>query len=141
VTDPVVIASAVVDAIVAHARAAAPRECCGLLVGTAGRIDNCVSTRNVDTNPSRFRVDPAAHIALNRQLRGTGRAVIGVYHSHPASRAEPSPSDIDEAYYPDFVHVIVSLVDRSDASIRAYRIVSGQVHDVVLESASRRTRT
>jgi proteasome lid subunit RPN8/RPN11 len=133
--------AAVLDAIVAHARAAAPRECCGLLIGTAGRIDNCVSTRNVDAHPSRFRVDPAAHIALNRQLRGTSRAVVGVYHSHPSSRAEPSRADIDEAYYPEFLHVIVSLADRPDANIRAYRIISGQVHEVVIEAAATRGGT
>jgi proteasome lid subunit RPN8/RPN11 len=129
----VLIDAAVVDAMVAHARAAAPLECCGLLVGTPGHIDESVPTANVDANPARFQVDPAAHIELNRSLRGSDRAVVGVYHSHPATEADPSPSDITEALYPEFVYVIVSLADRSGPSIRAYRIVSGRASPIALE--------
>lgn len=125
------------DALVLHARAAAPLECCGLLIGTPDCIDGSVSTRNVDPHPTRFRVDPAVHIQLNRLLRGTHRAVVGVYHSHPTSSAEPSPSDIGEAYYAEFVHVIVSLVNPTQPDIRAYRIIRGVASPVVLQPASR----
>jgi [CysO sulfur-carrier protein]-S-L-cysteine hydrolase len=100
-----------------------------------------VSTRNVDPHPSRFRVDPAVHIQLNRQLRGTRRAVVGVYHSHPTTSAEPSLSDIDEAYYADFVHVIVSLVNPTQPDIRAYRIIQGVASSVAMQPTSALRRT
>ncbi len=125
------------EKIVAHAREAAPRECCGLLVGTPGRIEEGVAMRNVDPSPSRFQVDPEAHIQLNRSLRGTGRGVIGAYHSHPASGAEPSPTDIAEAHYPDFVHIIVSLEDPAHAGVRAYRIGPAGVVPIGIVSAPR----
>ena len=93
----IVLPASVRAAILQHARAERPLECCGLLVGTPERIDETVATANVDPHPSRFRVDPEAHIDLNRRLRGTGRTVIGAYHSHPSTSAEPSSRDVDEA--------------------------------------------
>jgi proteasome lid subunit RPN8/RPN11 len=122
----------VIDAIVAHAREAAPLECCGLLVGTPDRIDECVRMRNVDRNASRFRIDPEAHIQLNRRLRGTDRSVVGAYHSHPATSAEPSPTDIAESHYPEFVHLIASLADPARPSVRAFRITAGRASTIAL---------
>jgi proteasome lid subunit RPN8/RPN11 len=130
--ESVSIVAGVLTAITAHARADAPRECCGLLVGTASRIDESVPTTNVAARSTRFRVDPQEHIALNRHLRGTPRQVIGVYHSHPHSRAEPSPTDIAEAYYPEFIHVIVSLAVSGQPDVRAFRIRGGVTAPVAL---------
>ena len=127
------VAAGILRQLAAHARQAAPRECCGLLVGTAQLIDECVATANVDRHPSRYQVDPAAHIALNRRLRGTGRAVVGVYHSHPRGGAEPSPTDVAEALYPEFVHVIVSAVQERVPRVGAYRIISGRVERLLVE--------
>ena len=132
-TDTIHVAAGLLGEIVGHARLAAPRECCGLLVGTWARVDECVATTNVDPHPSRYQVDPAAHIALNRRLRGSGRAIVGVYHSHPRGGGDPSPTDIAEALYPDFIHVIVSAVFDDAPEIRAFRILEGKVHRLGLE--------
>ncbi|HEX5070387.1 MAG TPA: M67 family metallopeptidase [Vicinamibacterales bacterium] len=113
---------AVRQAIVAHARAEAPHECCGLLVGSGRRIDVAVPLSNVDPRPRvRFRVDPAEHIAVRRIVRRlTPRlAVIGVYHSHPQGPATPSPRDMAECHYPDWIFVIVG---RRGRSVRAYQL-------------------
>jgi [CysO sulfur-carrier protein]-S-L-cysteine hydrolase len=59
--------------------------------------------------------------------------VIGAYHSHPSSAAEPSARDIDEAHYPEFIHVIVSLADPDAPRVGAYRIIRGSVSVVALE--------
>jgi proteasome lid subunit RPN8/RPN11 len=135
--DVIVLAAGVAQQITSHAREAAPRECCGLLLGTSSRIDESVRTRNVDPRPNRFQVDPAEHIAWNRRLRGTGRTVVGVYHSHPASPAEPSASDIAEAHYREFIHLIVSLASIAAPSIRAFRIIDGGVRAVTLDGPIR----
>jgi proteasome lid subunit RPN8/RPN11 len=121
------LSGGIAEAMIAHARRSAPRECCGLLVGRARRVEECVPTRNIDPDPARYLVDPAEHIRLNRRLRGTGRSVMGVYHSHPRSPAEPSPTDIAEALYPEFVYVIVSLASSGTEAIQAFRIVDGNV--------------
>ena len=122
----------VLESVAAHATAEAPLECCGLLVGTLSRIDESLPTTNLEASRVRFRIDPREHFQLQRTLRGTDRVIVGAYHSHPASRPIPSPSDIAEAYYPEFVHVIVSLASPGDPEIRAFRIRSGNVATVDL---------
>jgi proteasome lid subunit RPN8/RPN11 len=115
----------VTERIVAHARAEAPNECCGLLIGSGDAIDECVGVRNLHASPNRYLLDPAGHIAANRRLRGSGRAVLGVYHSHPAAPAVPSRSDVAEALYPDFIWMIVSLASPEAPEIAAYRLTAG----------------
>jgi proteasome lid subunit RPN8/RPN11 len=117
----------VINTILAHATADAPRECCGLLVGRENRVERAAPAANVDPTPERrFLIDPRRHIDLRRELRGGSLAIVGVYHSHPASPAEPSPSDVAEAAYPDFIHLLVSLVPPVP-DVRAYRIADGVV--------------
>lgn len=118
-----------------RARQALPRECCGLLVGRGESIEEGVAAPNVDPDPARYQVDPAVHVELNRRLRGTGRSVVGVYHSHPRGRAVPSPSDVAEAWYPKFLHVIVAVSSADRPEIRAYRIDNGVVREVAIEEA------
>ena len=126
------ILQSTMDAIVDHARETVPDECCGLLVGTESAIDEAVRARNVEPGPSRYQVDPADHIALIKRLRGSGRSIVGAYHSHPRSSAVPSPSDVDEAFYPDFVYLIVSLAATDRPECRAWRIRDGAVEEIAL---------
>jgi proteasome lid subunit RPN8/RPN11 len=119
------ISASLLAEMIAHARAESPRECCGLLVGNASAIVERVATRNVDPTPHRrFEIDPRDHITLNRRLRDTDHEVVGVYHSHPHGPATPSASDVSEAFYPEFVYVIVSL-DGPAPSVRAFEIRDG----------------
>jgi desampylase len=98
------------DAIVAHAREAAPAECCGLLLGTASAIEEAARTGNIADDPlTRFVVDPKDHIDARRDARQRGLEVVGFYHSHPRSPATPSETDVAEAAYPGQLYLIVSL--------------------------------
>jgi [CysO sulfur-carrier protein]-S-L-cysteine hydrolase len=126
------IRAAVWDEIVAHAREEAPNECCGLLVGPSGSIEECVRTRNLEASPTRYRVDPVEHIAVNRRLRSTASRILGAYHSHPRSAAEPSPSDVAEAFYPEFIYLIVSLAVPDEPVIRGYRLAARNLETVPL---------
>jgi proteasome lid subunit RPN8/RPN11 len=103
------VAAAVLDAIVARARGAAPAECCGLLVGHPGEIADTIPTRNISGDPLRFFIDPKDHIDGRRAARRRGLEIVGFYHSHPRSAAEPSETDLAEASYPDHLYLIVSL--------------------------------
>jgi proteasome lid subunit RPN8/RPN11 len=125
------IRRAVLDAIVAHARADAPLECCGLLIGWADLIDESYPVENVRRSRVAFEVDPSGHFAAIRKARASNRAVIGAYHSHPASHAIPSETDIREANDPQFLHVIVSLAS-AEPRIRGYRISGSDVTTVGL---------
>jgi proteasome lid subunit RPN8/RPN11 len=128
----VVILQSAVDAIVAHAQETAPDECCGLLVGAGDRIDQAIRARNLERGPARYRIDPRDHIALMKRLRGSDRDVIGAYHSHPRSSAAPSASDVAEAFYPDFVYLILSLMTANQPECRAWRLRDGAAEEIAL---------
>jgi len=125
--------------MVAHARAEQPAECCGVLIGADGRIDHALPARNLagaadGANPAtRYLIDPHDHIAARREARQRGLTVVGFYHSHPSSRAWPSPTDIAEANYAEALYVIVSLA-RDPADVRGFRIEEGRVVEVTLET-------
>jgi desampylase len=130
--ETVAIRRHVLDDVVTHAALESPLECCGLLVGpddsdgAAGecRITENVRCRNLRASPVGYQIDPADHVAAIRTLRGTGRAIVGAYHSHPRSPATPSETDLREAFYPEFVWLIASLAQESP-EIQAYRLSGG----------------
>jgi proteasome lid subunit RPN8/RPN11 len=109
------------DDIVGHARETAPAECCGLLIGTAESIVEAARTDNLATDPNRFEMDPGDHIRARREARTRGLDVLGFYHSHPRSPATPSARDRDEAWYPGYLYLIVS-VRTENAEVRLYRL-------------------
>lgn len=130
------IEAAAWEVMLAHARSVAPNECCGLLLGADDLVDECAPARNVLASPTRYMVDPADHFAAIRRARGTGRRVIGAYHSHPRSPAVPSPSDVAEANDPDLLCVIVSLAGGVD--VRGYKLDGEQLVSVPLVMVSSR---
>ncbi len=94
-------------------------EVCGLLFGTAGRIEAAEECANVAANPARtFEIDPTALFAAHRRARSGGLAVIGHYHSHPSGLPVPSPRDAAQAMGDGAVWVILG-----DAAARAWRSV------------------
>ena len=119
----------VIAALVAHAREAAPEECCGLLLGRGDAILEAVRARNAASSPTtRFLVEPKDHIDARREARTRGLDVVGFYHSHPHSGAVPSPTDLAEAAYPGTLHVIVGLaVDPPE--VRAFEIDEGNFRE------------
>lgn len=123
--------AAVRRAVVAHARAARPRECCGLLLGWAGRVEFAVAVPNVDRRPNRYRLDPASHIAVRRVIREISPAlkIMGAYHSHPRGHAIPSATDVAQAMYSGWTWLIIGLSGRT-ASVRAFHIRRGQSREV-----------
>jgi proteasome lid subunit RPN8/RPN11 len=128
------------DVIVDHARAAAPAECCGMLIGRDSSIDEAVRAKNIAADPTRFLIDPKDHIDAMRAARRRGLEVLGFYHSHPRSPAWPSPTDIAEAAYPDSVHLIVSLESAAEDT-RLFRIGLGGAIELPLTQVPESPRT
>ncbi len=115
---------------VAHAREASPDECCGLLLGRGGEIVEAVRARNVADDPAtRFLIDPADHFAALRTARERGLEVVGFYHSHPASPADPSERDRAEFSYAGHLYAIVSL-RVEPAEVRLFRFEAGNFQRV-----------
>lgn len=100
--------------MIGHARAAVPRECCGLVAGRiAGRplITACVGVANAARGLNRHESDAGALIAAAREVRQLGLDLIGTYHSHPNGEAFPSREDCAKGWQLPFVTLIVSLKD------------------------------
>jgi len=134
-TGPVRIHRRVIRTILDHARRAAPHECCGLLTGTAGRIESATSARNVAETPAtRYLIEPADHFSAIRAARRAGLEVIGAYHSHVRSLPVPSATDSSEAH-PEFLYLIVSLAD-CRRRIRAWRMEGGNFVPVAFVTVS-----
>jgi [CysO sulfur-carrier protein]-S-L-cysteine hydrolase len=124
--------AAVREAVITHARAEAPLECCGLLLGTPELVEDAHRAANVRQSATTYLVDPADHFAAIRRARAEGRGVVGAYHSHPRSPAIASPTDLREARDPDFVYLIVSLADPRTPDVRGYRLWAEELVEVPL---------
>jgi proteasome lid subunit RPN8/RPN11 len=123
------------DEIVAHARESAPKECCGLVFGDGEVASKVVRGRNIHTTPeTRYEIDPAQ---LRDALAGnddSDRFLVGIYHSHPRTKAEPSPFDVANARWPAQVYVLTSL--RSEPpEVFAYRITDGKVEMITIDES------
>lgn len=139
----VALPAAIRDAIVAHAHAEAPNEACGLIVGDRSAADGgkalrWVPLRNALASPYRYEIDPDDLLRVTIETDDADEVFWGIVHSHVASPARPSPTDLRQAHYPDALYVLVSLAP-SEAdptteaeSLRAWRIVDGGVHEVDL---------
>ena len=112
-----------VDEMFAHARAASPAECCGLVGGSLQRAKSIYRLRNIaaDTLVG-YEAAPEELFAAQRSIRERGEELLGIYHSHPRSR-EPVPSETDVrlAYYPSAIYFIIGLSADSE-TLRAFRI-------------------
>lgn len=118
-------------AMVEHARAEAPNECCGVLTGRQGRVERVVPVANADRSPYTFRMDPRELLRVYQQADAEGLEVLGYYHSHPATPPVPSRTDVARAVDPLAVYVIVSLASEPP-EVRAYRILDGRYQELEL---------
>ena len=113
-------------AIIAHARAEAPNECCGLLVGRGDVVAQVWPMTNADHSPTSFRIDPLDLLRGFEAMDTAGADLVAIYHSHPHSPAQMSETDLKYAPgYPDARHVIVSLASPLEPEVCAYRVSAG----------------
>lgn len=118
-----------VDAMVGHARADHPDEACGILAGPEGsdRPERFIAMVNAERSPTFYRFDSMEQLKVWRSLEETGDAPVVIYHSHTATEAYPSRTDISYASEPDAHYVLVSTRDPEAHEVRSYRIVDGVV--------------
>jgi [CysO sulfur-carrier protein]-S-L-cysteine hydrolase len=120
------------DELLAHAQEDAPNECCGLIGGNDGVAKTVYRARNAEASPLRYNLDPQDQFRIMTEMDERGEELSGIYHSHTASPAYPSQTDINLAAYPDTLYLIVSLAV-GEKPLRAYRIDAGKVDEVELQ--------
>ncbi len=124
-----VIRADLVDAMVAHARADHPDEACGIIAGPEGsdRPERFIAMVNAERSPTFYRFDSMEQLRVHRAMEEADEAPIVIYHSHTATEAYPSRTDIALAFEPDAHYVLVSTRDPDEHELRSYRIVDGVV--------------
>lgn len=126
----IAIVQRVLDEVQAHADAEAPRECCGMLVGDGTSIADHVRATNLAEGTTRFLIDPQDHIRALREARARDLDVVGFYHSHPRSRAYPSPTDVAECGYAGVLHLIVGKDETGAPDARLFTIDGETITEV-----------
>jgi proteasome lid subunit RPN8/RPN11 len=135
--------AAVRDAIVAHARRDHPDEACGIVAGPLGsdRAERVVEMTNAARSMTQYEFEPAEQLRVYREMDDRDEEAVVVYHSHTATEAYPSRTDVRYASQPGAHYVLVSTRDPAEAELRSYRIVDGVVTEEevrLAETAPRR---
>ena len=119
------------DQIVAHARADHPDEACGVLAGPAGsdRPERFIAMTNAERSPTFYRFDSAEQFRVWQEMDDNDEEPVVIYHSHTATQAYPSRTDITYASEPNAHYVLVSTRDEQQAEFRSFRIVDGEVSE------------
>ncbi|WP_328659689.1 M67 family metallopeptidase [Nocardia salmonicida] len=124
-----VIRADLVDAMVTHARADHPDEACGIIAGPedSDRPERFVEMVNAERSPTFYRFDSGEQLRVWRAMDDADEVPVVIYHSHTATEAYPSRTDISYAAEPDAHYVLVSTRDPQSHELRSYRIVDGEV--------------
>jgi [CysO sulfur-carrier protein]-S-L-cysteine hydrolase len=126
------ISRALLEEIVQHAREDLPNECCGIVASEDGAAVRVFRATNAEASPVRYSLDPREQYEITMEIEDAGWDLGAIYHSHTRSEAYPSQTDVNLAFYPDALYVIVSLRDRSNPEVRAYRIANERIEEVGL---------
>jgi proteasome lid subunit RPN8/RPN11 len=136
IIDVVRVCGTVLDAMLAEARRQPHTECCGLLAGRAGVISVVLPAHNALASSTAYEIAPAELFSFFRRMREERLDHLGIYHSHPHSNNEPSPSDLERALYPDVAYFIISPSANAPQPVRAFRIAGGRAAELRINCIS-----
>jgi proteasome lid subunit RPN8/RPN11 len=129
------ITSGLYGQIVAHARADHPDEACGVVAGPVGsdRPERLIEMTNAERSPTFYRFDATEQLRVWRAMDAADEEPVVIYHSHTATEAYPSRTDISYASQPDAHYMLVSTRDPDIHELRSYRIIDGTVTEEPVE--------
>jgi proteasome lid subunit RPN8/RPN11 len=129
------ISQDLVDAMIAHARADHPDEACGVIAGPVGSDipQRFIPMANAARSTTFYEFDSGDLLRLYREMDARDEEPVVIYHSHTATQAYPSRTDISYASEPNAHYVLVSTRSPESAEVRSYRIVDGEVTEEMLE--------
>ena len=131
------ISAALLQEVLDSLRAGVPNEACGIVVSdrdwaSGGAAARWIPMRNAAESPYRYLIDADEQLRVWMELDDADEVVWAIVHSHVASEARPSQTDVGLASYPDSLYVIASLSDIDHPTIRAWSIRDGAVSEVSL---------
>jgi [CysO sulfur-carrier protein]-S-L-cysteine hydrolase len=123
---------ALLDQIIEHARQDLPNECCGIVASDNGAAVKVFRAANAEGSPVRYSLDPREQYRITMEIEEQGWELGAIYHSHTRSEAYPSQTDVNLAFYPEAIYLIVSLRKPDDPEVRAFRIADERIEEVAL---------
>lgn len=124
--------------IIEHAQGEYPKEACGVIGGPNVTPMKLYRLSNVDPDPvMRYNADPRELKRVTDDIYEQEWEVVAIYHSHTHSPAFPSPTDVERAFYPEALYLLVSLTDRQNPDLRAFTIVDGKIEQQELVRVER----
>jgi proteasome lid subunit RPN8/RPN11 len=124
----------ILEEMITHARREPSVECCGLLAGVRGTITQIFPAANAAPNPATsYEIAPKEIFALMRVMRSEELEMLGIYHSHPNGQNQPSPRDIEQAYYSEAAYLIISPRDGAEKPVRAFSLRDGHVAELEIQ--------
>jgi len=132
------ISAALRDKIVSHARADHPDEACGVIAGPAGsdRPERFIPMLNAQRSPTFYEFDSMELLRVWREMDDRDEEPVVIYHSHTATEAYPSRTDISYANEPGAHYVVVSTRDPDRTEFRSFRISDGKVTEEEVQFAA-----
>jgi [CysO sulfur-carrier protein]-S-L-cysteine hydrolase len=129
------LSTATYDAIVAHARRDHPDEACGVVAGPAGsdRPVRMIEMLNAERSPTFYRFDSTEQLKVWREMDDADEEPVIIYHSHTATEAYPSRTDVSLASEPNVHYVLVSTRETAAVEFRSFRILDGVVTEEPVE--------
>ena len=117
------------DAIVAHARLDHPDEACGMVAGVGGKPTRVIPMTNTARSPTFYEMDSMEVLRTLRDIDDADEELLAIYHSHTATEAYPSRTDVSIAGFPEAHYILVSTRPElgEQVEFRSYRIVDGGV--------------
>jgi [CysO sulfur-carrier protein]-S-L-cysteine hydrolase len=120
------------EEMISHAREEAPNECCGMVASLDGRAIKVYRAINAAASPLRYEIDGAEQYRIQMEIEDAGYELGAIYHSHTRTEPFPSQTDINLAFYPDSLYLIVGLANAADPLLRGFSIRDGQVSEAEL---------
>ena len=126
------------DEMIAHSIEEDPNECCGILAGADGTVQELYRITNTAKSPYRYLMDPQEHLNADLDSERKGMEFVAFYHSHTHSPPYPSGTDVRMALqsgYLDLHYVLISLENKAEPQVRAFRIdEAGNITEDEIES-------
>lgn len=129
----VAIPQPVIEEIIEHAKEDYPNEACGIVAGKDFASSHIYRMTNTEKSPVSYFMEPKEQFMVSKEIRNRKEQMLAIYHSHPDSEAFPSAKDVQLAFYPDSLYIIVSLV-KKEPVVKAFSIKEGDIKEILVKT-------